>query len=144
MVLQSPQWRGSLDRSKQPAPPGEPDPQQTWLPTQAVPPLQLQLPPVHCSPDLQLWPQAPQLSVPWSLHMPPQHSWVSPHICAPQTHWLPKQVSLAGQRWPQPPQLLGSLPVLAQPPLQQVSVVAQTTPLQAQAPPAHESGDVQA
>ena len=40
-VAQSPQCLGSFDGSKQPAPPGEPGAQQTWLPVQLLPPLQL-------------------------------------------------------------------------------------------------------
>jgi hypothetical protein len=50
---------------------------------------------------------------------------------------------LARQRWPQAPQLFGSLPVLAQPDAQQLSVGAQMAPLQAQAPLAQASGAVQ-
>ena len=65
-------------------------------------------------------------------------------MLAPQVHWPALQVSPAAQVMPQPPQLFGSLSVLAQPLEQQVSPAAQMVPLQAQAPLVQVSGAVQA
>lgn len=85
-VAQSPQCLGSLDGSKQPAPPGEPGAQQTWLPVQLLPPLHVQAPPVHSSPILQTWLQAPQLVTLCETHALPQQSCPSAHCVLPQRH----------------------------------------------------------
>jgi hypothetical protein len=143
-VAQSPQCLGSVDGSKQPSPPGEPAGQQIWLPVQALPPLQVQPPFWHASPVLQAWLQLPQLALPSLTQLPPQQSCVAVQLLLPHRHWPPLHTSPLPQRLPQPPQLLGSFDVLAQPEAQQVSLAAQMAPLQVQAPPAQASGAAQA
>lgn len=141
-VLQSPQCCGSFDGSKQPAPPGEPPGQQTWLPVQLLPPLHVHEPCWHASPILQLWLQPPQFIALCVVQVPPQHSWPGEHGVVPHKHCPPEQTSPARQRCPHAPQLLGSLVVLAQPDGQQLSPAAQMAPLHAQAPLAQTNGVV--
>jgi hypothetical protein len=150
-LAHAPQCCGPAETSKQPPPPSVCGPQQTWLPTQPEPPLQVQAPPTHCSPCRQLWPQAPQLLklVLVSTQLEPQHDSVGAQGVVPQAQvgvpLLPRmQISLAPQRAPQLPQLAGSLPRLAQPVAQQVSPVEQMMPLHLQAPPLHDSGGAHA
>jgi hypothetical protein len=139
-VPQSPQCLGSVDGSKQPAPPGEPGAQQTWLPVQFAVPLHEHAPFVQVSPMRQTLAHEPQWVTPWLTQLLPQQSCPSAHWVVPHRHWPPEQTSPAGHFVPQAPQLLGSLLVLAQPDAQQVSPAAQMTPLHAHAPPAQASG----
>jgi len=143
-VAQSPQCLGSLDGSKQPAPPGEPGAQQTWLPVQLLPPLQLHWPCAQLSPILQVRLHAPQLVTLCDTQAPPQQSWLSAHCTLPHRHWPPEQTSPVRQRLPHMPQLLGSFDVLAQPLAQQLSPALHTAPWHAQAPPEQASGVVHA
>ena len=142
---------GARRTSKQPGLPEVPLAQQTWLPTQLAPPLQLHCPPTHCSPWRQLWPQAPQLLKLElvSTQPTPQQVWpvaqaTGPHrqVGVPPAVVEP-QVSPVPHLWPQLPQLLGSLLRLAQPDEQQASPALQMTPLHAQLPVEQASGVVQ-
>jgi hypothetical protein len=120
--------------------------QQVSLLTQAAPLLQWQELPLHVSPVLQLWPQAPQLekSPAVLMQVVPQQVWPAAHCVLPQRHLPPEQVSFGLQVVVQLPQWLGSFCRLAQPLLQQVSPVEQIWPLQAQAPLEQLSGVAQA
>jgi hypothetical protein len=141
---QSPQWVGSVARSKQPPPPLALPRQQVSLPTQLGPPAQAQAPSVQLSPLWQTRSQAPQSKTPGLTQWPAQQSWLSAQAASPQRHWPPVHSSPAAQVWPQAPQFFGSFCVLAQPESQQVSPVPQATPLQAQPPPAQCCGAAQA
>jgi hypothetical protein len=69
IVLQLPQWSGSVARLAQPAPPGEPPPQRTCVVS-----VQVQAPATQVEPVPQVRPQAPQflLSVCVLTQVPPQ------------------------------------------------------------------------
>ncbi len=103
--------------------------QQTWPALQSSPAdAQVQLPPTQVSPGLQALPQPPQFAASVIGSMQPLAQQVLPmqREPLPQRHKPPEQLSLVPHTVEQAPQLLASVSVRVQVPLQQVSSASQT------------------